>query len=230
MRPRLHLVTPPASEPVTLAEAKAHLRLESTDDDAYVTVLIQAARQYVEEVCWRGVLTQTWEAILPGFPAWELELPRGHLGSIVSITYTDDSGTVQTLDPSVYVADTASVPGRLMLAYGKSWPVLPWSTTYGPWWYGQPGGGGLGYWPSGYETDGYWPPGIGQQLRRWDAVRVRYTVGWATETDVPAPIRQATLLLVAQLYENRVPEVDRTMSKVSFAVDALLSPYRLVRL
>lgn len=187
----MHVVTPPAAEPVTLAEAKEHLRLETAEDDGYVTTLIQAARQYIEEVCWRGVVTQTMETVLDGFPCGDkVELRGGNLGGITSVTYTDPDGVSQTLSPSAYEADTVSVPGRLLLAYEEDWP----STR-----------------------------------ARWDAVRVRYTVGWAA-ADVPAPLRQALLLLVAQMYEQRVPEVTgASIGKLEFAVDALLSPYRLVQ-
>ena len=186
---RTRLVTPPALEPVTLAEAKAHLRLEGAEDDAYVTALIQAARQHVEEVCWRGLVTQTWETVLEGFPfCAELDLPGGNLGSIASVTYVDATGAEQTLATSVYEADTLSVPGRLLLAYGESWPAT---------------------------------------RCQWNAVKARYTVGWAV-ADVPAPIKQAILLLVAHFYEQRNPEITGTIvSKVEFAVDALLAPYRL---
>jgi uncharacterized phiE125 gp8 family phage protein len=188
---RLRIVTAPASEPVTLAEAKAHLRLESTEDDTYVSVLILAARQHVEEVCWRGVVTQTREAVLEAFPYEDaVELPGGNLGAITSATYVDADGVTQTLDGDVYEADTVSVPGRLVLSYDQTWP----STR-----------------------------------SQWDAVRVQYTVGWAV-ADVPAPIKQALLLLVAHFYEQRNPEITGTIvSKVAFAVDALLAPYRLAR-
>lgn len=187
----VRVVTPPADEPVTLAEAKGHLRLEGSDDDTYVLALIQAARQHIEEVCWRGVVTQTREALLNGFPCvGELALPGGNLASIVSVTYTDADGVVRTLNRETYEADTVSEPGRLLLAYGQSWP--------------------------------------GTRCQ-WDAIRVRYTVGWEAAL-VPAPIKHALLLLVAQMYEHRVPEVAGTIvSKVDFAVDALLAPYRLVR-
>jgi uncharacterized phiE125 gp8 family phage protein len=188
---RLRVVTPPASEPVTLAEAKAHLRLEGTEDDTYVTALIQAARQHAEEVCWRGVVTQTWEVVLEHFPDCEaVDLPGGNLGAISSVTYVDADGAEQALNADAYGADAVSVPGRLVLAYNETWP----STRC-----------------------------------QWDAVRVRYTVGWAV-ADVPAPIKQALLLLVSQMYEHRTPEVmGGTPGKVDFAVDALLAPYRLVR-
>jgi uncharacterized phiE125 gp8 family phage protein len=187
----VHVVTPPVSEPITLAEAKDHLRLEGVDDDAYVTTCIRAARQHVEQVCWRGVVTQTREAVLDRFPCEPLDLPGGNLGGIVSVVYVDPEGAEQTLAPATCEADTVSEPGRLLLADGQSWPAT---------------------------------------RCRWNAVRVRYTVGWEV-ADVPAPIKQALLLLVAQMYEHRVPEViGGTISKVAFAVDALLDPYRLVSL
>jgi uncharacterized phiE125 gp8 family phage protein len=52
----VRLVTGPAEEPVTLTQAKSHLRLDTSLDDAYVASLIVAARQYIERVCWRGVV------------------------------------------------------------------------------------------------------------------------------------------------------------------------------
>lgn len=186
------LVTAPATEPVTLAEAKAHLRLEHDLDDTYVTTLIQAARQHAEEVCWRGMISQTWEVVLSAFPSCDsLELPHGALASITSVTYTDTDGDSQTLSTDVYEADTVSVPGRIRLKYGQSWP--------------------------GSRT-------------QWDAVRIQYVVGWADADSVPAPLKQAILLLVSQMYEHRTPEVDRSLSQVQFAVSALLAPYRLVSL
>ena len=73
----IRLVTPPTLEPVSLAEAKAHLRLEETRDDVYVQALITAARQHIEKVCWRGLLTQTIELELPSFRgADNLDLPQ----------------------------------------------------------------------------------------------------------------------------------------------------------
>ncbi len=94
------LITPPVAEPVTLADAKAHLRLDTALDDDYVKSLITMARQYIEEVCWRGLVTQTWELTLDSFQGEDTlelgqrgrrvagaggtgftELPRGNLSS-----------------------------------------------------------------------------------------------------------------------------------------------------
>jgi hypothetical protein len=66
----LTLITPPASEPVTLAEAKAHLRLEIGDDDALVAGLVTAARQHVEDLIAQSLVTQTWQLTLDKFPRY----------------------------------------------------------------------------------------------------------------------------------------------------------------
>ncbi len=194
----LQPITPPADEPVTLTEAKNHLRLETAADDASVLVMISAARLWAEEHCWRGFVTQVWELVEPCFPddaglpaAREgFELPRGNLVSVASVKYIDSNGVEQTMPTADYTVDTVTVPGRVRRAYGKSWPS--------------------------YRS-------------QWDAVRIRYTVGWDV-TSVPKPIKQALLLLISQMYEHRTPEVAGAVSKVQFAVEALLGPYRLVRL
>lgn len=122
MEPRL--VTAPAEEPVTLAEAKAHLRLEHNEDDVYVESLITAARQYVEQICWRRVVTQEWELVLGGFPgADEISLAKEDLKSVESVQYVDANGDEQTLSPDVYAVDAVSEPGRVVLAPGQSWPA-----------------------------------------------------------------------------------------------------------
>lgn len=191
----VRLITAPASEPVTRAEAKAHLRIDSdlTSDDTYVDTLITAARQWAEEYCWRGFVTQTWELVLEEFPSADcpIELPKGNLSTITSVKYIDVNGVEQTWASANYVKDDTVEPGFIRLAYDIDWPS--------------------------------------DARDQWDAVKIRYVVGWAVGS-VPTPIKQAILLLVSQMYEHRVPEVTGTIvSKVDFAVEALLRPYRLAR-
>jgi uncharacterized phiE125 gp8 family phage protein len=121
----LKLVTPPEVEPVTLEEAKAHLRLDSDADDAYVSALITAARERVELFLRRALITQTFECTLDGFPASPvIDLPRPPLQSVESIKYIDTAGKVQTLAPGDYVADASSNEiGRVALAWNRFWPV-----------------------------------------------------------------------------------------------------------
>lgn len=120
----LKLVTAPASEPVTLTEAKAHLRVDGTDDDTLITVLIAAARQYYEDACRRMLITQTWRLSLDCWPANSLIIPKMPLITVSAIAYTDSAGATHTLSTDVYDVDTEAQPGRVTLAYNQSWPSV----------------------------------------------------------------------------------------------------------
>lgn len=121
----LVLVMPPAVEPVTLQEGKAHLRVDTTDDDVLISSLITAAREYCEAFQRRAYITQMWELVLDAWPNGpEIRLPRPPLQSVVAVRYCDFSGTEYTLSPEDYIVDTKSEPGRVVLAYGKTWPAV----------------------------------------------------------------------------------------------------------
>lgn len=130
----------PTAEPILLDEAKAHCRVDITDDDALITALIIAAREYVEEQTARQLITATWVRHLDCFPAGVIELPRPPLISVGAITYIDPNGVIQTLDPSQYTVDIWTEPGRLLPAFGLSWPshrrgpssvAIPYQAGYG---------------------------------------------------------------------------------------------------
>src|SRR5205085_7972655 len=134
----LSLVSPPANEPVSLDEAKEHLRVTSTDQDNLIRHLISAARIYCENKLGQPIVTQTWDLKLDGFPCDAIRVPRPPLQSVTSITYLDSGGSLQTLNPSTYlVLDSTTPPasgpahtppliGRIESAYGLTWP----STRY----------------------------------------------------------------------------------------------------
>lgn len=117
------ITTQPTGEPVTLEEAKLHLRVDTDADDALITALIKAARQWCEDFQNRSYITQTITWKLDEFPE-EFIVPRPKLQSVASIKYIDTNGTEQTLDGSYYDVDIYSEPARISLAYGKSWPAL----------------------------------------------------------------------------------------------------------
>jgi len=115
------LFLPPSEEPVSLAEARAHLRLESGEDD-YLADLITASRRHCESFQGRAYVTQTWDLYLDAFPGGCIKVPLPPLQSVTFIKYKDSAGVLQTLAASDYVVDAYSEPGLIFLAYGKSWP------------------------------------------------------------------------------------------------------------
>lgn len=118
------LITPPAAEPVTLDEAKAQCRVDTTDEDITLTGLLRAARDKVESLTGFALLTQTWELVLDAWPRGiEITLPLPPLQSVTSITYRDSAGVDHTFAPTSYAVATASIPGRVVLIKGQSWPT-----------------------------------------------------------------------------------------------------------
>ena len=100
----LTVKTPPADEPVTLSEAKDHLRVDGSDHDSQVTAVITAARERAERYLGRALVTQTLELRLDAFPA-AIDLPRPPVQSVASIKYIDSDGDEQTLDSADYKVD-----------------------------------------------------------------------------------------------------------------------------
>lgn len=119
----LVVVTPPAEEPITLAEAKAHLRVDGTDEDTLIGSYITAARLKCEEISRRAFVTQTLAMVMDCWPETNIiELVRPPLISLTSVIYKDSAGAPTTWPSSNYVIDTVSIPGRLALASNAMWP------------------------------------------------------------------------------------------------------------
>lgn len=115
--------SPPATEPVSLDDAKAHLRVTDTTDNDYITALITAARVWCERQTKRAFITQTWDVALGAFEQ-EIILTPAPLQSVSYVKYYDTNGTLQTLSSSVYQVDTTDCVGRIRLAYNQSWPDI----------------------------------------------------------------------------------------------------------
>jgi len=161
------LVTPPVAEPVTLSEAKLHLRVDGSAEDALIALYVQAARQALEEALWRSLMTQTWQLALDEWPETDnwIELPRPPVQSVSGVTYRDNLAVTHTLPSSNYHVDTYAEPGRIVLAYGRGWPTTALDTN-------RP-------------------------------IRITYVAGYASAANVPALVRAALLLQVADYYANR---------------------------
>lgn len=120
----IRVVTAPTVEPVTLAEARLWCRIDDgdTSQDAMLTLLIQAMREYAENRTGRAFVQRTLELTLPCFPDdGIIELPYPPLVSVASVKYYAYDGTLTTVDPSDYEVDTYGEPGRVQPAYLETW-------------------------------------------------------------------------------------------------------------
>lgn len=185
------LVVPPALLPVSLEEARLFLRVDSTEEDLVLETLIAAATTYCDGysgILGRGLVTQTWEQSVAGFPIAPCTMIRLQLipvQSISEIRYYDIAGAPVVMDPGSYALLTDQSGAYATLASGASWPA--------------------------------------DAATRDDAVKVSYVVGYGDKaSDVPAPVRQAILLMVSAWYD------DRRAGVVPPAADRLLSAYRPV--
>jgi len=118
----LRMTDPPDVEPVSVAEAKEHCKIEHALEDGYVASLVKAATGAAESFLNRALITQKWEMSFDCFPASPIEILKPPLQSVDSIKYIDVNGVEQTLAPSEYEVDTGGETGRVALREGKSWP------------------------------------------------------------------------------------------------------------
>jgi len=187
----LVLTSAPASEPVTVSEAKAHLRVDGEAEDALIASLILTSRLHIESALGLALVTQNWRYSLDRWPdAPQIELPLHPLQSVDEVRIIDQAGDATVVSASQYLVDIPSLPPRLIRRTAIAVP-------------GQPARG----------------------------IEIDFTAGFGEPDVVPAPIRQALLLLVAHWYEHRDPiEVGAADTAVPAAVSQLLLPYRIARL
>lgn len=121
---RLTLVTAPVTDPVTLTEAKAHLRVDHTDEDTLIGALVDAATAMIDGPDGIGfaMVAQTWKLSLDAFPR-EIVLPLRPAVSVSAIRYLDVNGDQQTLASSVYRFSVSGGTGRITEDIGQAWPA-----------------------------------------------------------------------------------------------------------
>jgi uncharacterized phiE125 gp8 family phage protein len=141
--------TEPAVEPVTLAEAKAHLRVDVSDDDTLIAAIIKAAREFCEEYLDRTLVHTQWTMRADRFP-WEFELPRPPMAqagttTATVVTYTLETQQTATLSTAEYRVDRAATPGVIRTTYAGTWPghLFDENAVSVTWWggYGADGTG-----------------------------------------------------------------------------------------
>lgn len=139
----LRRTSAPAVEPVTLSDAKAHCRVDTSADDTLIQGYITTAREWVEDYIDRALVTQQLVMKLDAFPA-EIELPRPPMiasgtATAVTITYvTGEAGGTATLSASEYRVDRDSTPGAIRTLYAGSWPshLIDQNSVTVSWWAG----------------------------------------------------------------------------------------------
>lgn len=186
--------TAPAVEPVTLPEAKAHLRVDTSDDDTYIGTLITAAREWCEQYLDRTLVHTQWVMRFDKFPdsgIKPVELPRPPMvtsgtATAVTVTFTTEPGATSTYSTAEYRVDRFATPGTVLPIYGTTWtPHRQDDNAISVTWW-------AGYGPTG--------------------------------ASVPAAIKHAMLMLVGHWYENRGAVLVGSISKpLEYAVESLLS-------
>ncbi len=195
MEYRLALVTAPAAEPVSVAEAKSHLRISSSADDSYIGTIITASRSLAEQFTKRAFINQTHKIFFDAFPGYASGDEAGWWDGVregrISAAITTKRSIVLPLAPLVSVSSIKSY-GVDDTAYTMSSNLYQVSTYSGP--YSGCGKVSL--------RDGQtWP---NTALRLADGGEIVFVAGYgAAASDVPAPIKQAILCIIAEMYENR---------------------------
>lgn len=119
------LLAGPAAEPVSLAEAKAHLRLDGEEEDPLITTLIAAARIHVEAVTGRVLIAQSWRLVLDCWPTTRVvTLPVGPLIEITAITAYDADGEGHMIPLAGILPESGAGPARLFLPRDLATPML----------------------------------------------------------------------------------------------------------
>ena len=177
----------PAAEPLSLDDAKTHLRVDDdlTEDDALISLMITACRKEAEKRTARSFITQKWQLVMDCFPGGiyqsyatigephsnppsAVRFERGPVQSVDSIVYVDMSGATQTItSPGMpdYAIDLSGPVGRMTPAFGKIWPI---------------------------------------PLPQIGAVKINYTAGYGTTADmVPETVRLWMLAAIQTVYRNR---------------------------
>ncbi len=115
--------TEPQTEPVTAEELRAHLGLDSTEEDAYLESLISAARKMCEEsYLWRCIYPQTCVDYFDGFDSGGMELRWGPDVVLDSVTYLDADGVSQTLSTDVYELGISHGVYYVRLKFDQTFP------------------------------------------------------------------------------------------------------------
>lgn len=119
---RTKVIVPPTAEPVSLAEARAHLRDPATVDNALIELYISAARTWCEEYVSGAFMVQTIRQDMGHLPNDVFLLARNPVQSIESIEYFDEDDVLQTLSTDLYNLDSVGSSARVIRQWDEAWP------------------------------------------------------------------------------------------------------------
>lgn len=201
------LIAPPAAEPVSIAEARAWLRVDTNDEDAAIASLISAARTLVESATRRALVTQGWRLTLDAWPAnggeesWsilatrpgrapcEIVIPVAPVQSVSAVRLYDAAGQPLMLEPASY--RIVGAPERARLLFAAQPP--------------HPGAAAAG-------------------------IEIDLVAGYGDPPDTPAALRHAILALVSWWFDNRGDAATAGAGDLPPRAAALIAPFRRGRL
>lgn len=185
------LITPSTTDLdlISLDEAKVHIRVDEQIEDSYVTILITAAREHVEDYLQRTILEATWRYQIDFFPRDDsvIFLPRPRASSIAVFSYLDADGNLQSL--------TEGTDFRFHELINLKSAVEPEDT-----------------WPTTEKAR--------------NAVTIDFKAGWAVDK-VPKKLRQAIMIVIADMYEARQSDVFGMSINATRAMEKLTSAWRV---
>lgn len=202
------LVAGPTTEPVSLDDVKAALKIETTTEDDLLTGYVTAAREAVSDMTGRALTLETWSLTLDGWPCsrrddwWDgvregaisslsderLLIGKAPFAAVSSVKLLDEDGVETTWASTNYYTTRHSGFGVLHPKRGIVWPTV---------------------------------------LRDHGGIVIAFQAGYgANAVDVPGPLRHAIKLLAGHWFENRTPLSECAQgSPMQLGVDAILAPY-----
>lgn len=212
--------TAPANNPVTLAEAKAHLRIDSSAEDDLISTLITAATRWAEDYCDRTFCQTQWTMRLDSF--------YGAIGSPVQFGLKADGNNIEGRQGSVPNLDV-ELPRPPMVTSGTATAT---TITYTP----SAGAATTTLDATEYRVDRNSTPGVCRPLygKTWpshlvdqNSTTVTWWAGYSSDgSNVPAPVKAAILMLVAHLWRNREMAAEVALTEVPMGTKALLDTAR----